>query len=252
MWELGIGLVVSDAQNFCQPEWHGFDVRANVSDMFALSMFAQALEDFVNSKMEEEARESGNEFTPTRGKHWNMRLGMTQAVASDLPSPYRDCVASSTRDDENPFYNAEGNPLLIMMLAAQTLASADAAAEHIVAGRGLEAMQRFELAALSLAEASRFAGHQEAARFERMAEAKNRAKRAAQGGMARAERYAATKKWVLERYLERTWPSDRQAALSIYEGAYSYSVAIDQKISEDRAFNTVYDWIRRARDEKPE
>lgn len=252
IWQSGIAGVVSQAQKFCQPQWHGFDVWAEVSDMFALSVAAQALEDRFNLELERDAHEFGDEFTATRGNVTRLLCGMRDAVVADLPSPYRDCTASGKQDDENPFDNLTDSPLVVMILAAQALASADEAAECLSTGHGLEAMKRFDRAALSLARAAEFAGFQEAERGARKAEAEIRAKRAAKGGRARADRYAVIKKWVLDRYLERAWPSERRAAMSLFQEALDLSRNIGTPLSEDRAFNTVYDWIRRARDETPE
>lgn len=246
-WKSGIAGVASEARKFCQPQWHGFDVWAETADMFRLSLTAQAIEDRFNLKLEQEARELGDEFTATHGNATRLMAGLREAVVSDLPGPYRDCVSLVQGAERNPFAGFADNPLVVMVLAAQSLGSADESAEYLSTGDGLNAMKRLDRAALSLAHAAEFSGFQEAARGERKAQAELHARRSAQGGRARADRYASTKKWVLDRYLERTWPSERQAALSLFQGALELSREVGAPLSEDRAFMTVYGWLLAAR-----
>lgn len=245
IWKSGIAGIVSHARKFCQPQWHGFDVWAETSDMFALSSAAQIIEDRFNAEMEREAKESGDEFIATRGNALRLICGMSDAVVSDLPPPYRDCVPDNEQGpDGNPFGRFSDNPLAIMVLAAQSLASADEAAECFSRGDFINAMERLDRAAVSLAHAAECSGMQEAERNARKVQAQLRAERSAQGGKARGDKYAVVRAWVAEQYRDGEWPSLRQAALALSSKAAEMSRSVGQPLSEDRAFQTVYDWLR--------
>jgi|GEM_PF-2694688 len=69
-------------------------------------------------------------------------------------------------------------------------------------------------------------------------------RRGAAGGRARADKYAPIRALVLNGYQQGNWRSARQAAKALVPEAIKFSRSIGCDLSEDRAFDTVYGWIR--------
>lgn len=65
------------------------------------------------------------------------------------------------------------------------------------------------------------------------------------GGIANADRYRDLRAIALNLYRDRTWPSARAAAKEIWQAVYAHSLEKGPRLSEDRAQQTVYEWLLR-------
>ncbi|WP_250463783.1 MULTISPECIES: hypothetical protein [unclassified Caballeronia] len=242
--DLGLSGFVENARTWCSPRWHGYAGTASISAIFALSKVVETVEDRWNSLGQQEAAEHGWPYTPEHGSASLLLSQLKENDLDELPPPFKGCTDAST-----PFLQ---QPAVLMMLAAQALSEIDRAGACLRKGEVTAALNHLSNSSNSISIASQSAGRQYAAQKAREAAREALLERSSNGGLARAERYQPIKDWLRDQLAAGKWngKSARQAAKALEAGALEMNRRHECKLSEDRAFTTIYEWILDLRRDK--
>ncbi|MFK4447489.1 hypothetical protein ABH944_007773 [Caballeronia udeis] len=232
--------VAREAVRLCSPDFHGFFLHATIEDMSRLSLAVTEIEERYNAEGKKRMDELGFESVAMHGHATTLAFDRGHIDPAKLPPPFSECIDAHSSDMHR-------QPYFVMLFAAQALTQIDRAATLINSGKAAEAIRHLCLASVSLVHACDYAGMQTSERETRIALHRRKAELGALGGRARSERYGHVRDWVIEHYLSKPWASARQAAQTLYPEALKLSQTLGMPLSEDRAFQTVYDWIREAK-----
>ena len=236
---LGLGHMARDAIRLCMPQTHGFKATVSLEQVYELSAFVCDVEAQGNARMLAEV--GADHFFPEAGAPALRLIAYLSEPDTwkDLPAPFAELRGKS--EDDGLF-----DPVVIMVLAAHALAEIDDAVTLTVEDRAVDAIKRVARASDCLAYATGLAGYTESGWVARVDEIKRRRGVASLGGQGKSQRYKPVRDWVIEKYVEKSWASPRQAAIEIAPEALALSRTLGCELSSDRAFQTVYDWILKA------
>ncbi|MFL9863229.1 hypothetical protein PQR67_03465 [Paraburkholderia fungorum] len=235
LYELGLGGMVAEALKFCQPEWYGLEARATPEQIAELSLFVRLVEERGNELMMAEA---GDDFSPGFGLPILLLSYLSDRDAYEyLPDPFVGCLDLSQE-------RTMLEPIVPMLLGAQALGQLDEAISLLKDNRATQSVKHIARASESISMASGLASYIECERDARTSETRRKAHISAKGGRARGDRYREVREWVIEQFKGNLWSSPRQAAKALAPEALELSKAKERDLSEDRVFDTVYEWIR--------
>ncbi|WP_186155899.1 hypothetical protein [Burkholderia gladioli] len=216
----------------------------------------------IESMMEWESETPGQ--PPISPTFEQLEAGAAYALG-ELSKAEAQYNAKIKRGDSDSPMEIEPHPVHLLIEHMNEVAEEDLLRDY---PEGLPESQVFVLGTLALVFVDRAVGHLLNSEFTQAVNAMARASSAmhtasflngedlgidsyrrtnsSKGGLARAEKYEALKKWAVDLYRKSNWKSAHQASHELKDDVMNHGKTIGVSLTKNRAQQTIYSWLLEA------